>query len=236
MNRIVTRLGLALSAAILLSNCLSNTPPAKKMVVSVADQRLVVFDEDGDPEKSYAVSTSKFGLGDKPGSKKTPLGKMVVRQKVGEGAEPGTVFKGRRPTGEVIRPNAPGRDPIVSRILWLDGADDSTKNAYSRYIYIHGTAAEKRVGQPASYGCIRMRSVDVIDLYDAVGVGSTVEVKREPLDGDEVPLWDRLLISSLRQRSAHGAEAVEVLEAAEPFGRHLDSDGEDSEAGMATRP
>ena len=224
MIRSSIRVGLAVSATVLLSNCLSYSPPAKKMVVSVADQRLVVFDEDGDPEKSYPVSTSKFGLGDKPGSKKTPIGTMVVREKVGEGAQAGTVFKGRRPTGEVIRPNAPGRDPIVSRILWLGGADATTKNAYSRYIYIHGTAEESRVGHPASYGCIRMRSVDVIDLYDDVGVGSTVEVKVQPLGGDEVPLRDKLLVSSLRWRLGGGIDDDEVTAAAEAYELRLPAD------------
>lgn len=224
MIRTAIRSGLAVGAAVLLSNCLSHTPPAKKMVVSVADQRLVVFDEDGDPEKSYPVSTSKFGLGDKPGSKKTPIGTMVVREKVGEGARPGTVFKGRQPTGEVIRPDTPGRDPIVSRILWLGGADDATKNAYSRCIYIHGTAAESRVGEPASYGCIRMRSVDVIDLYDNVGVGSTVEVKVQPLDGDELPLRDKLLVGTLRKKLVGERTAGEVVEAAAPYEHRLPAD------------
>jgi hypothetical protein len=209
-----------LAAAILLSNCqTTSSPPASKMVVSVADQRLVVFDQDGTPKKSYPVSTSKFGLGDKPGSKKTPIGKMIVRQKVGGGARAGTVFKGRKPTGEVIRPNSPGRDPIVSRILWLDGASKSTKNAYRRYIYIHGTAEEWRVGQPASYGCIRMRSKDVIDLYDSIGVGSAVYVKRGRLFNGEVPNRDSMLVKRNRGRSSLGMDSGEVLAAASPSSR-----------------
>lgn len=209
-------LGAALSAAMILSNCKTTTPaPASKMVVSVADQRLVVFDQSGQPRKSYPVSTSKFGLGDQPGSKKTPIGTMVVREKVGDGARPGTVFKGRKPTGEVIRPNSPGRDPIVSRILWLDGASRSTKNAYNRYIYIHGTAEEWRVGEPASYGCIRMRSKDVIDLYDSVGVGSVVQVKPGRLYSGEVPAQDAMLVNNLRRRDAFGMGGGEVLAAAD---------------------
>ena len=184
------------------------------MVVSVADQRLVVIDDSGEPEISYPVSTSKFGLGDQPGSKKTPVGKMVVREKIGGGAKPGTVFKGRVPTGEVVKPDSPGRDPIVSRILWLGGKDKSTQNAYRRYIYIHGTAEEWRVGEPASYGCIRMRSKDVIELYDRVGVGTEIEVKRSRLDSGEIPSGDRLLVWNIR-RSKDGGE--EVLAAAEPY-------------------
>ncbi len=189
------------------------------MVVSVADQRLVVFDQTGKAKKSYPVSTSKFGLGDKPGSKKTPIGTMVVREKVGGGARSGTVFKGRKPTGEVIRPNSPGRDPIVSRILWLGGTGSSTKNAYNRYIYIHGTAEEWRVGQPASYGCIRMRSKDVIDLYNTVGVGSTVHVKTGRLYSGEVPNQDQMLVNNLRRRSSLGRSSGEVLAAAEASNR-----------------
>ena len=187
------------------------------MVVSVADQRLVVFDPDGEPIESYPVSTSKFGLGDVPGSKKTPIGTMVVREKVGEGAQPGTVFKGRQPTGEIIKPNAPGRDPIVSRILWLGGAGKETENAYSRYIYIHGTAAESSLGEPASYGCIRMRSADVIELYDQVGVGSTVCVKTELLDRREVPKGDKLLVGRLRLGKGIDVGADEIFAAAEPY-------------------
>ena len=217
MTKIFFKIGMAALLAMLLSNCSnmsSSAPKPAKVVVSVADQRLVVFDQDGSPKKSYPVSTSKFGLGDKPGSKKTPIGTMVVREKVGGGARPGTVFKGRKPTGEVLRPNSPGRDPIVSRILWLDGASKSTRNAYRRYIYIHGTAEEWRVGTPASYGCIRMKSRDVIDLYDSIGIGSRVHVKPGRLYAGEVPMQDTLLVNSLRRRKALGLGGGEVLAAA----------------------
>ena len=221
MIRLTFKLSVAIGAAMLFSNCKTTDPPAaKKMVVSVADQRLVVFDKSGQPKKSYPVSTSKFGLGDQPGSKKTPIGTMVVREKVGAGAKPGTVFKGRKPTGEVIRPNSPGRDPIVSRILWLGGTGRSTKNAYNRYIYIHGTAEEWRVGEPASYGCIRMRSKDVIDLYNSVGVGSHVHVKPGRLYRGEVPAQDTMLVKNLRRRSMIGASGGrEILAAAEESNR-----------------
>jgi lipoprotein-anchoring transpeptidase ErfK/SrfK len=91
------------------------------------------------------------------------------------------VFKSRRPTGEVLPPNAPGRDPIVSRILWLQGTEYANRNAYRRFIYIHGTPEEWRVGSPASFGCIRMKSNDVIDLYSRVGVGAEIEIVRGSL-------------------------------------------------------
>ncbi|MBK1791847.1 L,D-transpeptidase [Persicirhabdus sediminis] len=150
------------------------------VIVSVQDQQLLLVSE-GQPVKAYPISTSKFGLGDQQGSMRTPVGKMEVAKKIGNGAPAGAVFKGRRRTGEVLRPNAPGRDPIVTRILWLKGKSGGTRNAYERYIYIHGTPEERTIGQPASYGCIRMRSSDIIDLYKYLGVGSEVRVIRGSL-------------------------------------------------------
>jgi lipoprotein-anchoring transpeptidase ErfK/SrfK len=136
---------------------------------------------DGKPVKAYKVSTSKFGLGAQSGSNRTPLGRMEVAKKIGNGEPTGMVFKSRRPTGEVLRPNAPGRDPIVSRILWLRGKDHYNRNTFGRLIYIHGTPEEWRLGRPASYGCIRMGMKDVIDLYDRVGEGAEVRVMRGSL-------------------------------------------------------
>lgn len=151
-----------------------------KMIVSVRDQKLLLV-RDGKPVKSYKVSTSKFGIGDRPGSNCTPLGNMRIAKKIGTDAVAGTVFKSRKPTGEVLRPDAPGRDPIVSRILWLNGVEEGNRNAYRRFIYIHGTPEERRLGTPASYGCIRMGGKDVIDLYNRVGAGAEVRVIRGTL-------------------------------------------------------
>ena len=92
------------------------------------------------------------------------------------------VFKDRRPTGEILVPDAPGRDPIVTRILWLRGREAQNANAYSRYIYIHGTPEERNIGKRASFGCIRMRSRDVIQLYDIVGTGARVTILDQPLE------------------------------------------------------
>jgi hypothetical protein len=124
----------------------------------------------------YPISTSRFGVGDASGSYKTPLGKMKVCEKLGDNLPAGAVIKHRRATGEVLSVNAPGRDPIVTRILWLDGQEPGNARAKDRSIYIHGTPEEKLIGRPASYGCIRMRSQDVIALYNELGVGSTVSV------------------------------------------------------------
>lgn len=150
------------------------------MEVSVPMQKMALYRQ-GELVKTYPVSTSKFGLGDEKGSYRTPAGKMEVAEKIGAGKPAGAVFKSRKWTGEVIKPDSPGRDPIVSRILWLNGLEPSNKNAYARCIYIHGTAAERNIGTPASYGCVRMKSKDVIDLHDRVGEGSKVFVVRKGL-------------------------------------------------------
>ena len=138
--------------------------------------------EDGAPLATYPVSTSKFGLGDLPGTSWTPLGKLEIAKKIGDGAPPGMAFKDRRPTGEIVPPDAPGRDIIVTRILWLRGEEAQNALAYSRYIYIHGTPEERNIGLPASYGCIRMRSADVIELFNTVGRGAKVEIENLPLE------------------------------------------------------
>ena len=116
---------------------------------------------------------------------------MYVYQKIGEGVRAGTVFKNRRPTGEVVGPNAPGRDPIVSRILWLEGREQSNANTKERLIYIHGTPEERTIGWPTSYGCVRMKSSDIIDLYAHVQRGTGVYIKKEPLTPEELPRGER---------------------------------------------
>ena len=138
--------------------------------------------EDGAPRATYPVSTSKFGLGDNPGSRGTPLGTLEIAQKIGDGAPSGAVFKDRRRTGEIVAPDAPGRDPIVTRILWLRGEEPQNAQAYSRYIYIHGTPEERNIGLPVSYGCIRMRSRDVVELFSIVGTGAQVRITDAPLE------------------------------------------------------
>ncbi|PYL13553.1 MAG: L,D-transpeptidase [Verrucomicrobia bacterium] len=150
------------------------------VVISAREQKLALLDR-GNLMAVYPISTSKFGLGDWPGSSFTPLGELEIAKKIGDNAPPGTVFKDRRRTGEIIAPDSPGRDPIVTRILWLRGREARNAHAYGRMIYIHGTPEERFIGIPASYGCIRMRSRDIINLYDIVGVGAPVTVVDEPL-------------------------------------------------------
>lgn len=165
-------------AVLCLTAALLNPAPAMaatSLVVSVPDQTLALVD-DGVVIARYPVSTSKFGLGDRAGTYATPLGAMAVASKIGANAPLGAVFKNRRMTGEILRPNAPGRDPIVTRILWLRGLEKTNAHAYGRNIYIHGTPEERFIGRPASYGCIRMRSRDVAQLFNAVSIGTRIEV------------------------------------------------------------
>jgi hypothetical protein len=159
----------------MLSQCTST--PKGDVVVSVKDQKLGIYSE-GKLTKQYVISTSKFGLGDQKGSNRTPLGQHEVIAKIGQGLPAGAVLKSRRWNGEVLKPNAPGRDPIVSRILWLRGMETSNRNAFNRFIYIHGTPEENRLGKPASYGCVRMGMKDVVDLFNTVNVGARVVITK----------------------------------------------------------
>jgi lipoprotein-anchoring transpeptidase ErfK/SrfK len=165
--------------ALLLASCAA--PDIQhQIVVSTREQKLALIDR-GNVLAIYPVSTSKFGLGDWRGSRFTPLGKMEIAKKIGDNAPPGAVFKDRLRTGEIVAPDSPGRDPIVTRILWLRGLEAQNANAFSRDIYIHGTPEERCIGMPASYGCIRMRSSEIIQLYDIVGTGAAVTIVNAPL-------------------------------------------------------
>ena len=151
------------------------------MVVSVPEQRMALYAK-GELMRVYDVSTSRFCVSSASGTKGTPLGRHEIAKKIGAGLPAGMKLKSRRPTGEIVRVNAPGRDPIVSRILWLDGLERGNRNSYSRMIYIHGTPEECRIGHPASFGCVRMRSQDIIELFDIVGEGAVVDIVNRPLD------------------------------------------------------
>lgn len=153
----------------------AGTPPPVEIVISVAEQKLALL-KDGGCLRKYPISTSKFGLGDSNGSYKTPLGSLRVCDKIGGNLSMGAVLKGRNATGEILPVNAPGRDPIVTRIMWLDGLESGNANAKSRGIYIHGTVEESKLGQPVSYGCIRMRSRDVVELFEETPIGAPVQI------------------------------------------------------------
>ena len=153
----------------------SRVDAASAIVVSIPDQKLALL-ENGAPVAEFPVSTSRFGVGDRPGSYATPLGLLEVASKIGANAPLGAVFKSRMRTGKILTPNARGRDPIVTRILWLRGLEKQNARAYDRGIYIHGPPVERLIGRPASYGCIRMRSRDVVSLFAAVNIGTRIAV------------------------------------------------------------
>ncbi|HYJ06428.1 MAG TPA: L,D-transpeptidase [Chthoniobacterales bacterium] len=125
---------------------------------------------------AYPISTSRFGLGSKEGSLKTPTGRFRIAEKIGDGMKLGTVFKSRRPvkaTKKMLRED----DLVMTRILWLDGVDPGNANTYERFIYIHGTNHEGQIGEAASHGCIRMRNSDLVELFDRVGIDTPVMIK-----------------------------------------------------------
>lgn len=173
------------------------------IVVSVPEQTLAVVDG-GVVREKFRVSTSRFGLGDNPNSYATPLGSLEIASKIGGNAPLGAVFKSRQRTGEILKPNAPGRDPIVTRILWLRGLESGNARAYSRGIYIHGTPVENQIGRPVSYGCIRMRSSDVTRLFNSVRVGTKIEITNTNLRGAIAQATSKQQARTVRLASNHG--------------------------------
>ncbi len=156
-----------------------------KIEVQIAKQQLELLDDAGRVLRRYAVSSSEKGVGEMFGSCCTPRGKHIIRAKIGAGQPENTVFVGRRPTGEIYTPELgarfPERDWILTRILWLSGCEVGfnrlgKSDTMRRYIYIHGTPDSVTLGMPNSHGCIRMRNADVIELFDLVPWGTTIEI------------------------------------------------------------
>jgi L,D-transpeptidase YbiS len=149
--------------------------PRNKIDISIRDQLLTVRRDD-EIVRTFPISSSRFGLGAEEGSNRTPIGHFAIAEKIGQGMPHGTVFKSRIP----LKPEDPlpvTEDLITSRILWLDGLDEENANTRDRFIYIHGTKHEDKIGQPDSHGCIRMRNADVIELFDLVDEGTPVEIQ-----------------------------------------------------------
>jgi len=172
---------LTLSILLAAARLSSAQSVATEIIVSVPDQQLAVIDR-GKLISKYPISTSKFGLGDGNGSYRTPLGVLFVSAKFGDHLPAGAVIKNRMSTGEIVNPNAPGRDAIVSRVIWLRGMEVQNRGARDRCIYIHGTPEERTIGRPASFGCIRMRSRDVIVLYERAHIGMHVTITQSKID------------------------------------------------------
>jgi lipoprotein-anchoring transpeptidase ErfK/SrfK len=149
-----------------------------KIFVHVPSQTLDLLDRSGVLVRRYPCSTSKFGLGFEPGSFQTPTGRFRIAEKHGDGTPVGMTFKSRIPTGK-YGSEKDDADHVQTRILWLEGLDEDNANTKDRYIYIHGTNAETKLGTPASHGCVRMGNVDIVDLYAAVPVGTPVIISAE---------------------------------------------------------
>ena len=156
-----------------------------KIIIHIGSQRLELYDDRGSLLRSYVISSALKGTGQRRGSFCTPLGRHIVRVKIGAGQPENTVFVGRRPTGEVYTPALgaafPGRDWMLTRILWLSGCEPGHNrlgevDTMRRYIYIHGSPDSVPMGEPGSIGCIRMRNADVTDLFERTPVGTMVEI------------------------------------------------------------
>ena len=174
---------------------------SNQVIISVRDQKLVLL-RNGSKVATYPISTSMFGLGDAWGRMTTPLGYLAVEKKIGDNVPVGAVFHKRRLTGEVLQPNAPGRDPITTRIIWLRGLEAQNAHAFQRCIYIHGTPEENKIGRPASYGCIRMKSKDVAELYDQLPLGAVVQIIP-----DRLPKMEK---TKPRQETSGGVVAANI--------------------------
>ena len=158
----------------------------RAMVRINLDRQCLELHVRGELRRAWPVSTAANGPGELEGSECTPRGRHVIRAKIGSGAPPGMVFVGRRPTGERYTPELgaayPGRDWILTRILWLSGTEPGRNrlgcvDTMRRYIYIHGCPDDIDLKVPGSHGCIRMRNEDVIDLFDRVEAGTTVMIE-----------------------------------------------------------
>ena len=162
-----------------------NSPDGKLIHINVSQQQLSLYAHNR-LLQSWPVSSARNGTGNQNNSFKTPTGVHRIAEMIGDGAKPGTVFKGRVAPGQCTNPDtrssATDEDLITSRILWLEGMEPGINqggevDSHERYIYIHGTADEARIGQPVSQGCIRMTNADVVALFDQVKPGTLVVIQ-----------------------------------------------------------
>ena len=156
-----------------------------QIIVDVPSQTLDLLDDHGALLRRYPVSTGEKGCGEQQGSQQTPRGAHRIRAKIGTGQPLNTVFRARRPTGEIfdaaLDAQFPDRDWILTRILWLSGCEPGFNrlgevDTMRRYIYLHGTPDSVPMGEPGSIGCVRMRNTDIIELYDLVPPYTAVEI------------------------------------------------------------
>lgn len=165
-----------------------NENSSDHIVINIAQQTLTLYQHDKEMSQ-YMVSTAKNGIGSQQDSGCTPLGKHFIAEKIGADEPINAVFIGRVPTGEIynveLGEQHPDRDWILSRILWLSGMEEGVNkgnnsqggcDTYQRYIYIHGTPDSEPMGMPLSHGCIRMRNVDMIQLFAQIEEGAPVHI------------------------------------------------------------
>lgn len=157
-----------------------------QILIDIPSQTLSLLGADGACIRRYVVSTARNGAGEASGSFCTPRGRHIIRARIGAGTPIGAAFRGRRPTGEVWTPELaaanPGRDWILTRILWLSGTEPGFNrlgevDSMRRYIYIHGTPDTEPMGVPLSIGCVRMRNRDVAELFELVPAGTKVDIR-----------------------------------------------------------
>ncbi|MBF0265963.1 MAG: L,D-transpeptidase [Gammaproteobacteria bacterium] len=156
------------------------------ILIKIKEQELSLFDNDGDIIRQYPIASAKNGTGQLVGSECTPLGKHIIRAKIGENCAENTIFSGRRPTGEIYcesyNVEFPDRDWILTRIMWLSGTEVGKNrlgdvDTMRRYIYIHGCPDNDEMGVPSSHGCIKMRNDDIIELFELVKPGTEVLIE-----------------------------------------------------------
>lgn len=159
-----------------------------RIEVSIAHQTLTLLNDAGETVKRYPISTAARGAGEQMGSLQTPRGRHRIRARIGDGLPLGAVLRGRRPTGEICTPALmaaqPGKDWILTRILWLCGEEPGLNrggqvDTMRRYVYIHGTPDETKLGVPGSHGCVRMANSDMVELFDRVSVGTPVLIRED---------------------------------------------------------
>lgn len=168
--------------AALVPGCSALADERPFLFIDSERQQLQLIDIDPSENRVYPVSTSAQGIGNRKDSHQTPHGVHRIKQKIGGGQPSGMIFKSREPTGDLFDVYNIGDDEITSRILWLDGMEEGVNSggihdSYERYIYIHGTSDERRIGQPVSIGCVRMKNADVIELFDEVLVNDLVIIR-----------------------------------------------------------